>query len=117
MKQPELLEMINGTIKRALNTMLQRGLIKDQSFAERIATNVNVPYRHLQALILTSDAFLAMSIPDAANVMGISTHAIDKYLWELRKEYPHLELFEQVWKPQSVENIDSTDETAIKQVF
>ena len=117
MAEHVLLTHINAMIKSALHKAVDKGLIDDMEFIKRIKQDNNLPYRKLQALILTSPAFLGMSSADAANVMGVDTAAVDTYLYRLRTEYPKLVNFESVWRTPEVLSFNDRDEENVTRVF
>ena len=127
MKQQPLLDSLEGIIRSMLARAYTAKMLPDD-LAKRVLQNHNLPIRKFQALLLTGNAFMGMSIADAADIMEVSVQCVKNYLVELRDEYPSLVSFESMWsilerdhdRPGSFHtpiNIDAVDDETITQLF
>jgi len=99
--QRELLQQVNELITNSLQTAIVRGLLdKESELGKRVirGDRSKLPYRQLQAFVLTSRAFLDMTREEAADVMGISPETVHVLLDTLYANTPAL-AFEEAWKP------------------
>jgi hypothetical protein len=112
--QAALIQQIDGLIQR----VYEIAAIRDNNLGPR-----KIPYRRLQAVILTSAAFFDMSHEDAADVMGIDVSSIYNHIYRARKD-SNTSLFMDMWgrsyatgSLESPFDIAHIDETRIERVF
>ena len=111
--QAELLAQIDDMIALAFGRAAERG----------IAVPARLPYRAVQAFILTSGAFFGMSAEDAAGVMGVAPVTVYNHLSALKATNANIASFLALWdnadskaslhRPLSIHEIDENSITHI----
>ena len=86
--QPELLARIDDIIVSAMDKASEMGLLVPK----------RIPYRQLQAFMLTSNAFMGLSATEAGEIMGIDAHTVNDHVYEISKDSACVQLFNGVWK-------------------
>jgi hypothetical protein len=112
--QSGLIQQIDGLIQR----VYEIAAIRDNNLGPK-----RIPYRQLQAVILTSAAFFDMSHDDAADVMGTDVSSVYNHIYRARKD-SNTSLFLDMWTRSyemgslhSPFDIAHIDETRIERVF
>ena len=111
--QSQLIDQINSLINRVFAIAAAQGEERPRK----------IPYRVLQAMILTSPAFFDMSADDAAEAMGIDVDTVYDYA-KHAKQNAYIARFVDLWAHRydagSLEqplDVSHVDETFITQTF